>query len=166
MEMKKTISVLVENQPGVLARIAGLFSGRAFNIDSLAVGETEDPQVSRMTIVARGEEMILEQIVKQLNKLIDVIKVVDMTAETHVERELALVKIGALKKKSDLLSVLKIFKAKVLDVSKESYLVEVTGDDEKISSFIEAVSEFGVKEMSRTGTIAMGRSKKAGKAKK
>ena len=166
MEMKKTISVLVENQPGVLARIAGLFSGRAFNIDSLAVGETEDPYISRMTIVARGEEMILEQIVKQLNKLIDVIKVVDMTAETHVERELALVKIGALKKKSDLLGVLKIFKAKVLDVSKESYLVEVTGDDEKISSFIEAVSEFGVKEMSRTGTIAMGRSKKAGKAKK
>jgi len=166
MEMKKTISVLVENQPGVLARIAGLFSGRAFNIDSLAVGETEDPQVSRMTIVARGEEMILEQIVKQLNKLIDVIKVVDMTAETHVERELALVKIGALKKKADLLGVLKIFKAKVLDVSKESYLVEITGEDEKINSFIEAVSEFGVKEMSRTGTIAMARSKKAGKAKK
>jgi acetolactate synthase-1/3 small subunit len=166
MELKKTISVLVENQPGVLARIAGLFSGRAFNIDSLAVGETEDPQVSRMTIVARGEEQILEQIMKQLNKLIDVIKVVDMTSETHVEREMALVKIGASKKKADLLGVLKIFKAKVLDVSKDFYLVEVTGDDEKISSFAEAVSEFGVKEMVRTGTIAMTRSKKAVKPKK
>jgi acetolactate synthase-1/3 small subunit len=163
MEMKKTISVLVENQPGVLARIAGLFSGRAFNIDSLAVGETEDPQVSRMTIVARGEEQILEQIVKQLNKLIDVIKVIDMTAETHIEREMALVKVGASKKKAELMGVLKIFKAKVLDVSKESYLVEVTGDDEKISSFVEAVSEFGVKEMVRTGTVAMARSKKGKK---
>jgi acetolactate synthase-1/3 small subunit len=163
MEQKKTISVLVENQPGVLARIAGLFSGRAFNIDSLAVGETEDPQVSRMTIVARGEEQILEQIMKQLNKLIDVIKVVDMTAEPHIEKELALVKIGAGKKKSDLLAVLKIFKAKVLDVSKDSCMVEVTGDDEKINSFTEAVSEFGIKEMSRTGTIAMTRSKKGKK---
>jgi acetolactate synthase I/III small subunit len=165
MEMKKTISVLVENQPGVLARIAGLFSGRAFNIDSLAVGETEDPQVSRMTIVARGEEIVLEQIVKQLNKLIDVIKVVDMTGETHVEREMALVKIGASKKKAELLGVLKIFKAKVLDTSKDYYLVEVTGDDEKINSFIEAVAEYGVKEMVRTGTVAMTRSKK-GKGKK
>jgi acetolactate synthase-1/3 small subunit len=101
-----------------------------------------------------------------LNQLIDVIKVVDMTSETHVEREMALVKIGASKKKADLLGVLKIFKAKVLDVSKDFYLVEVTGDDEKISSFAEAVSEFGVKEMVRTGTIAMTRSKKAVKPKK
>jgi acetolactate synthase-1/3 small subunit len=163
MELKKTISVLVENQPGVLARIAGLFSGRAFNIDSLAVGETEDPTISRMTIVASGDEQILEQIMKQLNKLIDVIKVVDMTAETHVEREMALVKIGAGKKKAELMGILKIFKAKVLDVSKEYYLVEATGDDEKINSFLEAVSEYGVKEMVRTGTIALTRGKKGKK---
>ncbi len=163
MEMKKTISVLVENQPGVLARIAGLFSGRAFNIDSLAVGETEDPQVSRMTIVARGEEQILEQIVKQLNKLIDVIKVLDMTESAHIERELALVRVAAGKKKNDMLAVFKLFKANVLDAAKDSYLVEVTGDDERINSFVEAISEFGVKEMSRTGTIAMARGRKAKK---
>ena len=166
MEMKKTISVLVENQPGVLARIAGLFSGRAFNIDSLAVGETEDPQVSRMTIVARGEEQILEQIVKQLNKLIDVIKVLDMTGAAHIERELALVRVSAGKKKNDMLAVFKLFKVNVLDASKDSYLVEVTGDDSRINSFVEAVSEFGVKEMSRTGAIAMARGKKAGKGRK
>ncbi len=163
MEQKKTISVLVENQPGVLARIAGLFSGRAFNIDSLAVGETEDPNTSRMTIVARGEEQILEQIMKQLNKLIDVIKVVDMTASPHMERELAMVKVAGGKKKDDMLAVFKLFKANVLDASKDGYLVEVVGDDDRINSFIEAVSEFGVKEMSRTGTIAMARAKKTKK---
>lgn len=166
MEQKKTISVLVENQPGVLARIAGLFSGRAFNIDSLAVGETEDPQTSRMTIVARGEEIVLEQIVKQLNKLIDVIKVMDMTASPHIEREMAMVRVAAGKKKNDMLAVFKLFKVNVLDASKDSYLVEVTGDDGRINSFIEAVSEFGVREMARTGTIAMTRAKKAGKGKK
>jgi len=160
MELKKTISVLVENQPGVLARIASLFSGRAFNIDSLAVGETEDPTTSRMTIVAKGDEQVLDQIMKQLNKLIDVIRVVDMTAETHVERELALVKINAGKKKADLLNVFRLFKAKVLDISKEAYMVEVTGSDEKINSFLEAAEEFGVKEMVRTGTIALTRTKK------
>ncbi len=163
MEQTKIIAVTVENQPGVLARAAGLFSGRGFNISSLAVGETEDPTTSRMTIVASGDELVLEQIMKQLNKLIDVIKVVDMSAETHVERELALVKIGVTKKKTEMLAVIKAFKANVLDAAKDAYLVEVTGSDERINSFIEAVSDYGIKEMVRTGTIAMTRSKKGKK---
>src|SRR5665811_1390776 len=120
MEQTKIIAVTVENQPGVLARVAGLFSGRAFNIISLAVGETEDDTMSRMTIVTRGDELVLEQIIKQLNKLIDVIKVVDMSLEKCIERELALVKVNvAGKSKEELMTVVNIFRAKVLDVSNE-----------------------------------------------
>lgn len=166
MELKKTISVIVENQPGVLARIAGLFSGRGFNIDSLAVGETEDKTTSRMTIVATGDELVLEQILKQLNKLIDVIKVIDMTGENFVEREMALIKINvAGKDKNELMNVINIFRGKVLDVNKDAYMVEITGTDEKINSFIEAAEEFGITEMVRTGTIALTRAKKSKKNK-
>ena len=161
MEQTKTIAVTVENQPGVLARVAGLFSGRAFNIDSLAVGETEDPTTSRMTIVARGDELVLEQILKQLNKLIDVIKVVDMSEERCIERELALVKVNVEgKNKEELMTLVDIFRAKILDVSNESFTIEVTGSDEKITEFAAMADSFGVKEMVRTGIIALTRAKK------
>lgn len=160
-DKRKIIGVIVENQPGVLARISGLFSSRNFNIESLAVGETEDNTTSRMTIVARGDEIILEQIEKQLNKLIDVIKVVDMTDESYVERELALIKINtANKDKTDLLHYINIFKGKIMDTSPESVIVEITGNDEKINSFLDITKSFGIKEMVRTGPVVLVREKK------
>ncbi len=160
-DKRKIISVVVENQPGVLARIAGLFSSRNFNIESLAVGETEDPTTSRMTIVARGDEIVLEQIEKQLNKLIDVIKVVDMTEEDYVERELALIKINTSEKdKTDLMHYVNIFKGKVMDTSQDSVMVEITGNDERINSFLDIMKSFGIKEMVRTGPVALIREKK------
>jgi acetolactate synthase-1/3 small subunit len=160
-ERKKIISVVVENQPGVLARIAGLFSSRNFNIESLAVGETEDPTTSRMTIVAKGDEIVLEQIEKQLNKLIDVIKVVDMTDEEYVERELALIKINTGgKDKTDLLQYVNIFKGKVMDTSPETIMVEITGNDERINAFLDVMKSFGIREMVRTGPVALIREKK------
>ncbi|MBP7792493.1 MAG: acetolactate synthase small subunit [Candidatus Goldbacteria bacterium] len=160
-DKRKIISVIVENQPGVLARIAGLFSSRNFNIESLAVGETEDPTTSRMTIVARGDEIVLEQIEKQLNKLIDVIKVIDMTDEEYVERELTLVKINTSDKdKTDLMHYVNIFKGKVMDTSPDSIMVEITGDDERINSFLNIAKSFGIKEVVRTGPVALIREKK------
>lgn len=161
IEKRKIISVIVENQPGVLARIAGLFSSRNFNIESLAVGETEDPSISRMTIVARGDEIVLEQIEKQLNKLIDVIKVIDITDEDYVERELALIKINAEGKNiSDIIHYINIFKGKVMDTSPEVIMVEISGNDDKINSFLDIMKSFGIKEMVRTGPIALIREKK------
>ncbi len=161
MEKKKTISVIVENQPGVLARIAGLFSSRNFNIESLAVGETEDPSTSRMTTVATGDDLVLEQIIKQLNKLIDTLKVIDMSKEDYVERELALVKINTEDKNlTDLMHVIHIFKGRVLDTATDSLIVEITGNDDRINSFVHLVETFGIKEMVRTGIVALTRSKK------
>jgi len=161
MEKKKTISVLVTNQPGVLARIAGLFSSRNFNIESLAVGETEDPEISRMTIVATGDELVLEQIIKQLNKLIDTLKVIDMDENEHIERELALIKINTEGKNlTELMHIVNIYKGKVLDTAPDCLTVEITGDDNRINSFIELAKNFGIKEMVRTGTIALARAKK------
>lgn len=160
-DKRKIISVIVENQPGVLARIAGLFSSRNFNIESLAVGETEDNTTSRMTIVARGDEIILEQIEKQLNKLIDVIKVVDMTDEDYVERELALIKINTgSRDKTDLMHYINIFKGKIMDTSPEAVIVEITGNDERINSFLDIMKSFGIKEMVRTGPVVLIREKK------
>ncbi|MCX7699026.1 MAG: acetolactate synthase small subunit [Candidatus Goldbacteria bacterium] len=160
-DKRKIIGVIVENQPGVLARIAGLFSSRNFNIESLAVGETEDPTTSRMTIVARGDEIVLEQIEKQLNKLIDVIKVIDMTEEDYVERELALIKINTNgKDKTDIMHYINIFKGKVMDTSHDTIMVEITGNDERINSFLDIIKGFGIKEMVRTGPIALIREKK------
>lgn len=156
--MKHTISVLVENRFGVLARVAGLFSGRGFNIESLTVAETEDAAVSRMTIVTRGEDRIIEQINKQLNKLIDVIKVVDVTAEEHVERELLLVKLNAEEKnRAEILRMVEIFRGKIVDVSAKSYTVEISGGDRKIEAFIEMVRPLGMQEMARSGKIALNR---------
>jgi acetolactate synthase-1/3 small subunit len=156
--MRHTISVLVENKFGVLARIATLFAARGFNIDSLAVGETENPDISRMTIVVRGDDRILEQVEKQLNKLIDVIKVTDFKEAKHLERDLALVKVKADKtNRSEIVQITDIFRAKIVDVSSDSVIVEITGDEEKIQALITMLSPFGVKELCRTGIIAMGR---------
>lgn len=158
--MCHTISVLVENKPGVLARISGLFSGRGFNIDSLAVGETEDPSTSRMTIVVRGDERILEQVTKQLNKLIDVIKVTDLTGSKPIERELFLIRVGATKTtKPQIVQIVNNFQAKVVDVDQKSLTVEMTGDEEQNEALLELLRPFGIKELARTGRIALARSK-------
>ncbi len=156
--MRHTVSALVENKPGVLARIVTLFAARGFNIDSLAVGETEDPKVSRMTIVVSGDERILEQVEKQLNKLVDVIKVNEYSKVRHIERDLALIKIKADKSnRSEILQIIDIFRAKIVDVSLESIIVEMTGDEEKIQALLNLIRPFGVKEMVRTGIIAIAR---------
>ena len=156
--MRHTISALVENKPGVLSRIATLFAARGFNIDSLAVGETEDPTVSRMTIVVRGDDRILEQIEKQLNKLIDVIKVIEFSQIDHIERDLALIKVNVEKStRSEIMQIVDIFRAKIVDVSAESIIIEITGDEEKITALLNLLKPFGIKEMSRTGIIAMAR---------
>lgn len=156
--MRHTISVLVENKSGVLARIATLFAARGYNIDSLAVGETDDPSVSRMTIVVRGDEKILEQVEKQLNKLVDVIKLNDFTETEHVERDLVLIKTKADKNtRNEILQIVDIFRAKIIDVSINLVIVEMTGDEEKIQALINMLKPFGIKEIVRTGIIAMAR---------
>lgn len=156
--MKHTISVLVDNKFGVLARVAGLFSGRGYNIDSLNVAETEDPSMSRMTIVARGDDRILEQINKQLNRLIDVIKVSDMTQEEHVERELALIKVTALaKSRSEIIEIANIFRANIVDVSQETLVIAITGDEGKITAMLNMLRPYGVKEIARSGMVIISR---------
>lgn len=156
--MRHTISVLVENEFGVLARIAGLFSGRGFNIESLTVAETLDPSVSRITLVTRGDDRVLEQITKQLNKLVSVIKVLDFTGALRVERELALIKVTADEAtRAQLMTIVDIFRGKVIDVSPSSYLIEVTGDEEKISAILELLKPLGIREIARTGKVAMHR---------
>lgn len=156
--MRHILSVLVENKPGVLARVAGLFSGRGYNITSLTVGETEDPTASRMTIVVAGDDAILEQITKQLNKLVDTIKVYDLTGEAHLERELALVKVQAeIKERSEIIQLSEIFRAKIVDVSDRTYTLEITGTADKVNAFIELLRPFGIRELIRTGTVATAR---------
>ena len=162
--MRHTISILVDNRPGVLSRIAGLFSGRGFNIESLSVNETMDPTMSQMTIVTRGDERILEQINKQLNKLIDVIKVTDFESGhyNHIDRELALIKVSVDEKtRSEVLSVIDIFRGKVVDVGRTHYTVEVTGDEDKISAIIDLFRPIGIKEIVRSGKAALGRENKS-----
>jgi len=154
--VRHIISVLVENEFGVLARVAGLFSGRGFNIDGLSVAETLDPSVSRITLVTRGDDQVLAQIEKQLNKLICVIKVTDFTETEHVERELVLVKVTADEKtRGELANIVDIFRAKIIDVSRRSYIVEITGSEDKVSAFIELLKPLGIKEIVRTGKVAM-----------
>ncbi len=156
--MKHTISVLVENQSGVLARISGLFSARGFNIDSLAVGETEDSTVSRMTIVSHGDNRVIDQIMKQLNKLVDVIQVTDLTQAEMIERELILIKIQATAaNRADLMQIVNTFRAKVVDVTPKSLTIEVTGNQSKIDAMLELLRPFGIKEVARTGVIALAR---------
>jgi acetolactate synthase-1/3 small subunit len=159
--LKRTIAVVVENKFGVLARIATLFAARGYNIDSLAVGETEDPAVSRMTIVASGSEAVLEQVEKQLNKLVDVIKVTSFETEPHIERDLALMKVKADKNtKSEIFQIVDIFRARIVDVSSDSLIVEITGGEDKIEALETLLKPFGIKEMVRTGIIAMARGTK------
>ncbi|MDO3379410.1 acetolactate synthase small subunit [Geoalkalibacter halelectricus] len=162
--MKHTISVLVENEFGVLARVAGLFSGRGFNIESLSVAPTLDPTISRMTIVTSGDDQILEQITKQLNKLIDTIKVIDFTGGDFVEREMALVKVSAEEgTRAEVLRIVDIFRAKVVDVSAKSYTVEVTGAPGKINAIVELLRPLGIKEIVRSGPVVIGRGPKGWK---
>lgn len=159
--MKTTISVLVENHPGVLFRVAGLFSRRGFNIDSLAVGTTENPDISRMTIVVEGDEYIVEQVKKQLNKLVDVIKVSKIEPELSVTRELILIKVDAEPQiRSEIIHIAEIFRANIVDVSRNSLIIELTGDKNKIEAFEELLRPFGIKELVRTGVIAVNRGPK------
>ncbi len=154
--MKHVISLLVENRFGVLARVAGMFSGRGYNIESLTVAETVDPSISRMTIITSGNDQVIEQITKQLNKLIDVIKVSDLTETDFVSRELALVKVNINESnRSEILSIIEIFRSKVVDVSQNSYIIEATGDENKIQAIIDLLKPFGIKEIARTGPVAM-----------
>lgn len=154
--MKHIISVQVENRFGVLARVAGLFSARGFNIDSLAVAETEDPTISRMTIVVKGDDKTLEQVKKQLNKLIDVISVRDFVKKEHIDRELLLFKVNVNKDtKPEVCKIVDKFNAKVVKSSEDAVIVEMVGDQEHISKMLERLQEFGIKEMVRTGRIAM-----------
>jgi acetolactate synthase I/III small subunit len=156
--MKHTISVLVENKPGVLSRVSGLFARRGFNIESLAVGETEDPNVSRMTIVASGDDSVLEQITKQLYKLIDVIKVFDIPKDIAVERELVLIKIACTEKnRQEVMQIVDIFRARVVDVSEGSMTIEMTGEESKVQGIQDLLKKFGIKELVRTGKVALQR---------
>ncbi|TNF55379.1 acetolactate synthase small subunit [bacterium] len=156
--MRHTISVLVENKFGVLSRISGLFSGRGFNIESLSVGETLDPKISLMTIVTRGDDLIIEQITKQLNKLIDVIKVIDFMEVDHVEREMVLVKVAPRKEsRSEVLRLAEIFRGRIVDSGPLTYTVEITGDEKKIAAFVELMKVFGIKEFVRTGKVSIAR---------
>ena len=156
--MRHTISVLVENKFGVLTRVAGLFSGRGYNIDSLNVAPTHDATASRMTIVTHGDEATIEQIVKQLNKLPDVLKVQDFSEGECVERELLLVKVGVdSKSRAEVMQITDIFRAKIVDVQPQSLTIEITGTDSKVEKFLDLMKTFGIQEITRTGKVAMPR---------
>jgi acetolactate synthase I/III small subunit len=155
---KHTLSVLVENKPGVLARIAGLFARRGFNIDSLAVGPTDHPDVSRMTLVVDVEELPLEQVTKQLNKLVEVLKVVELAHAVSVQREILLVKVGAdLQTRSHIIETAHLFRAKVVDVAPDAVTIEATGDTDKLDALLRVLEPFGVKELVQSGMVAIGR---------
>ena len=160
--MRHTISILVENKTGVFTRIGGLFSARGFNLDGISVGPTEDPSVSRLTIVTRGNDKIIEQVNKQLNKLVEVIKVVDLTTEDHVERELALIKVSCNSEtRSEIMQTVNIFRANIVDISPRTLTVEVTGIVDKVQALINLLRHFGIREVARTGAIALKREYKA-----
>lgn len=156
--MRHTISVLVENKFGVLTRVAGMFSGRGFNIDTLNVGPTHDPKTSRMTIVVVGDDNTLRQVVKLLQKLVDVIQVLDFKEGEYVDRELVLVKVKVdAKSRSELMQLCDIFRAKIVDVQPRNMTIEITGDEGKISKFLELMNPFGILDLSRTGRVALAR---------
>jgi acetolactate synthase-1/3 small subunit len=158
MASTHTLSVLVENKPGVLARIAGLFARRGFNIDSLAVGETDHPDVSRMTIVVSVDGKPLEQVTKQLHKLINILRIVELPSDASVERELALLKIGVgAGKRAEVLEIVEIFRGNVIDVDADSLIIEASGTSEKVTALEELLKPYGIIEMTRTGRIALGR---------
>jgi acetolactate synthase-1/3 small subunit len=156
--MRHTISVLVENKFGVLTRVAGLFSGRGYNIDTLNVGPTEDPKTSRMTIVTRGDDATLEQIVKQLNKLVDILEVQDFRVDEYIDRELVMVKVAVdSKARAEVMQITDIFRAKIIDVQPKSLTIEVTGNESKIEKFITLMRTFGILDLTRTGKVALPR---------
>lgn len=156
-----TLSVLVENRPGVLARIAGLFRRRGFNIESLSVSTTDDPTVSRMTIVVGGDDATIEQITKQLNKLVDVIKVQDHTGEDVVERELALIKVSCEpERRNEILNLVTIFRASIVDVGADTMMIEITGTEDKINAMLELLRPYGILEVARAGKIILARGSK------
>ena len=156
LEDRHIFSVLVENRFGVLARIAGLFSGRGYNIDSLNAAETDHPEISHMTIVTHGDAQIIEQIYKHLNKLIDVIKVTDLTTENHVERELVLIKMNASpNRRGEILQIVEIFRARTVDVSPATLTIEITGDEGKLKAVVDMLRPYGIQELVRTGKIAI-----------
>jgi len=158
--MRHTIAALVENKPGVLARVASLFRRRSFNIDSLAVGTTEREDISRMTIVIKGDDRTVEQVIKQLNKLVEVIKVSDLTTNS-VDRELAMVKVAATTEtRGEIIEIANIFRARIVDVARESMIIEITGDEEKVNAFVDLMRQYGIKELARTGKISMARGSK------
>ena len=159
--MKHVISVLVENKVGVLSRITGLFSSRGFNIESLAVGETEDTNISRMTIVVSGDDSILEQVRKQLGKVVDTIKVTDYTGTDYVERNLILIKVSALPgKRNEIIELVDVFRGKIIDVGQKDMIVEISGPEDRLEAVINLLRPFGIKEVARTGRIAMNRGPK------
>lgn len=156
--MQRILSVLVENKYGVLSRVSGLFSGRGFNIESISVGQTVDPTVSVMTIVTKGDDKLVEQIKKQLNKLIDVIKVVELSKQSHVERETALIKVNTKPEdRAEALRICDIFRAKIIDSTQSTYTLEVSGEVTKINAIIELLKPLGIKEIVKSGTIAIAR---------
>jgi acetolactate synthase-1/3 small subunit len=155
---RHTLSVLVENKPGILARVAALFSRRGFNIDSLAVGTTEHPDISRMTIVVNVEELPLEQVTKQLNKLVNVIKIVELDSSASVQRELVLIKVRAdAEIRSQVLETVQLFRAKVVDVATDAVTIEATGSRDKLEALIRVLEPFGIKELVQSGVVAIGR---------
>ena len=156
--MRHTLSVLVENKFGVLTRIAGMFSGRGFNIDTLNVGPTLDPSTSRMTIVVRGDDSVLEQVTKQLRKLVDVIELQDFNENQSVDRELVLLRVSVNpQSRAEVMQLCDIFRAKIIDVQRNNLSIEVTGDESKISKFIFLMEPFGISDLTRTGKIALAR---------
>jgi len=159
--MKHVLSLLVENQQGVLSRISGLFSGRGYNLESITAGVTTDPSITRITLVSVGNETVLEQIKKQLNKLIDVVKLVDLTEKPSTHRELALIKVHATpKQRGEIIQVADVFKTRVMDVGVDSLILEITGSCEKINDFINIMQNYGIMELARSGLISMEKTKK------
>jgi len=165
--MRHTLTILVENESGVLSRVAGLFSGRGFNIESLTVAETLEPDTSRMTIVTHGNDQIIEQIIKQLHKLINTIKVTDLTGEDFIEREMVMIKVSASEPnaRAEVLRLVEVFRAKVIDVSPRSFTLELTGNESKVTAFIEMLKPMGIKDFVRTGKVVLQRGNKAAKSK-
>jgi len=162
--MRHVISALVMNEPGVLANVAGMFAARGFNIDSLVVGRTENPELSRMTIVVTADDNTLEQVRKQLAKLVPVVKVRDFAGTAYIERDLALITIGvAPEQRSQVIEIVNLFRGKVVDVGKASLMIELAGTEEKIEAFIELMKPYAIKELARTGVIAMSRGTQSGK---
>lgn len=156
--MAHLFSCIVKNKPGVLARVAGLFAGRGYNIDSLTVGTTDDPEFSRMTIATHGDDDILEQVRKQLSKLIDTVRVYDLGEVDHIERDLVLAKVNAQpSRRAEILQIVDLFRGRTVDVGKNEMILELTGAEDKIESFIEMLRPFGIKELARTGRIALAR---------